>query len=80
MMETDAALRKLYWRCRRGLLELDLVFKKFLEEQYSTLEANDKAAFQRLLELQDQTLLGYLNGDETPTDPDLSRIVRKLCQ
>lgn len=78
MTEAEATLRKLHWRCRRGLLELDLVFSRFLQERYSSLDQNDKTAFHRLLELQDQTLLGYINGEQEPTDPDLSAIVRKL--
>ena len=28
----EAAQRRLYWKCRRGLLELDLVFTKYLEK------------------------------------------------
>jgi len=27
------AQRRLYWKCRRGLLELDLVFAKYLEKK-----------------------------------------------
>ena len=78
MNETEVTLRKLRWRCRRGLLELDLVFSRFLQERYAFLDQGDKSAFHRLLELQDQTLLGYLNGEQEPADPDLCAIVRKL--
>jgi antitoxin CptB len=27
----ESSQRRLYWKCRRGLLELDLVFAKYLE-------------------------------------------------
>ena len=70
--------RRLRWRCRRGLLELDLVFQRFLDQRYATLGADDRERFNKLLELQDYTLLAYLNGDETPSDPELAEIVRKL--
>lgn len=77
-LETET-LRRLRWRCRRGLLELDLVFQRFLDQRYPTLAADDKERFHRLLELQDNTLLAYLNGDEMPSDPGLAEIIRKMC-
>ncbi|MCG6976385.1 MAG: succinate dehydrogenase assembly factor 2 [Acidiferrobacterales bacterium] len=78
MTADPETLRRLRWRCRRGLLELDLVFQRFLEHRYATLASDDKERFQRLLELQDNTLLAYLNGDETPDDPDLTKIIKKI--
>ena len=78
MTAESEALRRLRWRCRRGLLELDLVFQRFLDRQYTSLNADDKAAFHRLLELQDNTLLAYLHGNEIPTDSDLIQIIKKM--
>lgn len=78
MTPESEALRRLRWRCRRGLLELDLVFQKFLDQRYLTLEADDRERFHKLLEVQDNTLLAYLNGAEVPGDPDLIKIIRKI--
>lgn len=78
MTSEPETMRRLRWRCRRGLLELDLVFQRFLDQRYATLEPDDKTRFHRLLELQDNTLLAYLNGDEVPTDPDIKKIMRKI--
>ena len=47
------SMERLRWRCRRGLLELDLLFEAFLEKRYSELPDSDKQAFVRLLEYQD---------------------------
>jgi antitoxin CptB len=46
-METTIAQRKLMWKCRRGLLELDLIFTKYLDKTPYDAE------FVEFLDLQD---------------------------
>ena len=78
-MSVDAeTLRRLRWRCRRGLLELDLVFQRFLDQRYGQLNPKQQQAFRALLELQDNTLLAYLNGEESPAQPELKAIIREM--
>lgn len=40
---------KLRWACRRGMLELDVLFMPFVEDAYDSLSDNEKGIFQRLL-------------------------------
>jgi antitoxin CptB len=61
-------LRRLRWQCRRGLLELDLLLLRFLDQQYAGLAPDQQQAFQRLLERADQSLLAWLQGQECPPD------------
>lgn len=75
----DEILRRLRWQCRRGLLELDLLLLRFLEQRYSTLNAEEQNAFQRLLEQPDQTLLAWVQGQQVPP-PDLKKIIEKVIQ
>jgi len=75
----DETLRRLRWQCRRGLLELDLLFVRFLEQHYSALDETEQGAFQRLLEQPDQTLLGWLQGQQEPP-ADLKTIIDKVIQ
>ncbi len=72
-------LDRLRWRCRRGLLELDLVLGDFLEARYSKLSVEEQSAFERLLALPDTTLYAYLQGLNPPTE-ELEEIVRKIRQ
>jgi len=72
-------LERLRWKCRRGLLELDLILGAFLEQGYDALASPEQEAFDRLLSLPDQQLLACLQGQERP-DPELERIVRKIRQ
>ena len=66
---------KLRWRCRRGMLELDLLLQGFLEHGYSSLPEQGQAAFQQLLTYPDQDLLEYLMARALPTDKDVADVV-----
>ncbi len=75
----DETVRRLRWQCRRGLLELDLLFVRFLEQHYSALNVEEQVAFQRLLEQPDQTLLAWFQGQQQPPS-DLKLIIDKVIQ
>lgn len=57
---SDLERRRLRWRARRGLLENDLLFERFLDRHQDELDATQAAALQRLLELPDNDLLDLL--------------------
>ncbi|MBN8431172.1 succinate dehydrogenase assembly factor 2 [Microbulbifer salipaludis] len=67
---------RLFWACRRGMLELDLVLLPFLENVYETLSEDDKQRFIKLLDEQDQDLFGWFLRREDPQDPELKKIVQ----
>lgn len=52
----DPDLGRVRWRCRRGMLELDMLLGKFLDEQYLRLNARQRQDFAALLELGDPEL------------------------
>jgi len=72
-------LERLRWRCRRGLLELDLILGGFLQERYAGLSSAEQRAFESLLSLPDATLAACLQGQEHPPQ-ELEDIVRKIRQ
>ena len=77
-MTESEELRRLRWRCRRGVLELDLILQDFLDKQYQALPTAEKHAFQRLLSLPDTILIAYFHGTQDPEDEDLRNVVKKL--
>lgn len=77
-LESESA-RRTRWRCRRGLLELDILFNRFLDEHYSSLDALEQIAFHSLLEQSDTALLAWIQGREPPP-PDLKLIFHKITQ
>ncbi|MFI3217071.1 MAG: succinate dehydrogenase assembly factor 2, partial [Methylococcales bacterium] len=50
-------LTQLYWQCRRGCLELDLLLKKYLENDYLNATPQQQSTFIQLLQLEDDELL-----------------------
>ena len=49
-------LERARWRCRRGLLELDIVLKRFMDVHYATLDETEVGQFETLLNLADNDL------------------------
>ncbi|TAK87215.1 MAG: succinate dehydrogenase assembly factor 2 family protein [Betaproteobacteria bacterium] len=64
--------QKLKWKCRRGLLELDLVLEKYLDKY------PEDAELLPLLELPDNELWDIVAGRTDDYDPRLSAIVARL--
>ena len=50
------------WRCRRGLLELDIVLRRFVDTSYERLDASQMASFEALLDLTDNDLWELVSG------------------
>ena len=74
----DRDFDRLRWRCRRGLLELDLILPAFLERQWPWLDAGQRERFEELLESPDNDLLDWVLGREEPADPRFAGVVRLL--
>ncbi|MCW8965019.1 MAG: succinate dehydrogenase assembly factor 2 [Gammaproteobacteria bacterium] len=55
-------VQKLLWRSRRGMLELDTLFRGYLLRHGEQMDAQQLAEFESLLELQDQTLFDAYAG------------------
>ena len=51
---------QLYWQCRRGSLELDLLLKNYLENDYLLATEQKCQQFAELLKLEDDDLLPAL--------------------
>lgn len=76
----DSDVARLRWQCRRGMRELDELFLGYLNTRFHTAPADEQAAFQRLLEHQDQSLFEWMTGKALPADISLHGIVARLRQ
>ena len=61
-------LNRIRWRCRRGLLELDLILAGFLERHLARLDAQQLRALDALLDAPDNDLLDWALGRCEPAD------------
>lgn len=72
--EQETQLRRLQWRCRRGMLEIDLLLEKFIRQyfqqpnsqppQLKQLTDNELAAFNQLLDYPDNELWAMIVNTE----------------
>ncbi|WNC71482.1 succinate dehydrogenase assembly factor 2 [Thalassotalea psychrophila] len=67
---------RLRWACRRGMLELDVLFMPFVEEAWDDLTKQQKQDFDRLLECDDPELFAWFMGHEECKDEALSAMVQ----
>lgn len=74
MLDTKEKAR-LEWHCRRGMLELDLILQRFLEQKLDVLSPQELDAFNSLLSCTDPELFAWLMGHEEPQDKELKKIV-----
>lgn len=75
----DAELRRLAWRCRRGMLELDIVLQRFIAQHFDGLTLAQLKAFDDLLELPDNDLWALVSSDQIrPKNTDTINIVNKI--
>lgn len=75
----DGERRKLRWRCRRGMKELDLLLVAWLDRHHAAATSDERATFERLLELPDPDLARYLIAGVQPTDPVLARLTASIA-
>ena len=70
-------LERARWRCRRGLLELDIVLQRFMDEHYARLNEAELRQFETLLGLPDNDLWDMITLKEAES-ADLHPVLRLL--
>jgi antitoxin CptB len=70
-------LRRLEWRCRRGMKELDILLLRYLP-RLDLAASDERAAFIEFLELPDPDIARYLLAGDVPEDPRYAALCRAL--
>ncbi|WP_298218751.1 succinate dehydrogenase assembly factor 2 [Halothiobacillus sp.] len=68
-------INRIRWHCRRGMLELDMVLARFLEEHADRLTAPQWQEFERLVSLEDHALWQRITATSV-TDSTVERLLR----
>lgn len=63
---SDVRLNAVRWKCRRGILELDLFLNHIIDQHYAYFSEKQKVAFEDFLETPDQVMLDWLLGRQVP--------------
>jgi antitoxin CptB len=78
----DAEQRRLAWRCRRGLLELDIVLQRFIATNFDDLSAQELMAFDDLLAMPDNDFWSLISTNSlqknNSKDAALNSVIKKL--
>ena len=78
MMDQDVELKKLRWRCRRGMMELDILLGRWLDQRWRQSPMAERDIFLRLLACEDDILWRWLSGLEKPADYALADLVEHI--
>jgi succinate dehydrogenase flavin-adding protein (antitoxin of CptAB toxin-antitoxin module) len=71
-------LERVRWRARRGLLELDIIFERFVRTQYAELTEEEKRVFEALLDMADNPLLDKVMGTGETDLPEEKVLLEKI--
>lgn len=71
-------LERARWRCRRGLLELDIVLQRFMDKHYQQLSETELQQLTTLLDLSDNDLWDMITTRKEPEDASLWPVLRLL--
>ncbi len=71
-------LNRIRWRCRRGMLENDLVLTRFLDQRGAAIAEDEVAMLDRLLDLPDTELWDLLSGRAEPLDDGVVPLLQHL--
>lgn len=71
-------LARARWRCRRGMLELDIILLRFIDQYYMQLNNTELQQFEQLLSLSDNELWDLISGKKKNQDKNLQHVLRLL--
>ena len=71
-------ISRLKWACRRGMLELDVLFMPFVENGFGDLNQTEQLIFERLLTCDDPDLYAWFMGHQKCNDPELAAMVSHI--
>ncbi|MFT3756274.1 MAG: succinate dehydrogenase assembly factor 2 [Pseudoxanthomonas sp.] len=76
----DIELKRLRWRCRRGMRELDRLFDRWLDNKWKQSSEAERGVFLRLVEIEDDKLWRWFMGYEECADVELAGLVERIRQ
>jgi len=77
--EENPEIKRLRWRCRRGMRELDQLMLRYLDQRWSTADDAGRALFLQLLDCEDDKLWRWFMGRERPENAELDAIVSLIA-
>ena len=71
----NTEINKTKWKCRRGLRELDLLFRRYSENNLESLSKEDFEMFNSILDLDDHPLYDFIFKNQSLNSPDKEKFI-----
>ena len=71
-------LQRVRWRCRRGLLELDILLGRFVESHYARLSESEQETFEEFLDMADNPLWDLVSGRQDAVSGEQAALLAKI--
>ena len=78
LAQPNIAARRMAWRCRRGMLELDLLFVEFVKNYLPQLTDKQISALDKLLDLPDNQLWEMVTSPSHGLDIETNQVLNLL--
>ena len=78
--EQSQHYKKLKWRCRRGMKELDILLSCYITNYYNNANKEEQQNFEDLLDIQDPELYSLFTGRELLKNTDMQLLVDKISK
>jgi len=72
-------IKRLRWRCRRGMRELDQLMLRYLDQRWAAADDLERSIFLMLLDTEDDKLWRWFMGRERPENENLEAIVNAIA-
>jgi antitoxin CptB len=76
----ELEIKRLRWRCRRGMRELDQLMLRYLEQRWSIADDHERKLFLQLLDGEDDKLWRWFMGLERPEDESINAIISRITE
>lgn len=77
-MDGNSELKRLRWRCRRGMRELDQLLTRYVDHGWPEDSDAQRGVFLELLDCEDDRLWHWFMGHEEPADAQLAALVARI--
>ncbi|QHQ28546.1 succinate dehydrogenase assembly factor 2 family protein [Xanthomonas albilineans] len=77
-MDDTTELKKLRWRCRRGMRELDQLFGRYLDQRWAQAPTVERGVFLSLLDCEDDKLWRWFMGYEVCPDARAADLIATI--
>jgi len=78
MLSAENKVKKLRWKARRGMKELDILLEAFFAQQSGALLAGEWPQLESFLSQEDDVLFDWISGRDLPDDPALLLLLDTL--